>query len=365
MASLEFVNLWKRYGATVAVRGIDLRIGDGEFVALLGPSGCGKTSTMRMVAGLEDISEGEIRFDGKSVNRVRPRDRRVAMAFENYALYTTMNVYENLAFPLRARKWDEARIDARVQEIASTMRLTELLEHGTQELSSGQQQAVGLARALIRKPSVLLLDEPISHLDTQQRSEMRAYLKHLHQSLGYTMVYVTHDQEEAMAMSDRVAVMNDGRIVQVGTPAEVFNAPADMFVAGFIGEPPMNLLEVTADFGAGVLRHGTQSVRIPSAYHGAFQAAGEPAELVLGVRPFHVAIGEPSANALGAEIFVNEPLGDASIVTLRLNATRLLVVAPPGFPGRAGDRVGLTMDPERVLLFDRANGRAFARTQLS
>jgi len=364
MASLELVNLWKRYGATVAVRGIDLRIADGEFVALLGPSGCGKTSTMRMVAGLEDVSDGEIRFDGKSVNVVRPRDRRVAMAFENYALYATLNVYENVAFPLRARGWEDTRVDARVKEIASTMRLTELLERRTHELSAGQQQAVGLARALVRQPSVLLLDEPISHLDTRQRSEMRAYLKHLHQSLRTTMLYVTHDQEEAMAMSDRVAVMNEGKLVQVGTPAQIFDAPADVFVAGFIGEPPMNLLEVTADPGAGVLRHAGQRIPLPIAYRAALQA-GASQELVLGLRPFHVAIGELREDTLGAEIFVNEPLGDASVLTLLLDGARMMAVAPSGFPGRPGDRVGLTLDPEHLLLFDRAGGKAIERTRPS
>jgi multiple sugar transport system ATP-binding protein len=361
MASLELVNLWKRYGATVAVRDVDLRIADGEFVALLGPSGCGKTSTMRMVAGLEDVSQGEIRFDGKSVNLVRPRDRRVAMAFENYALYATLNVNENVAFPLRARGWDDARVDARVREIASTMRLTELLERRTHELSAGQQQAVGLARALVRQPSVLLLDEPISHLDTRQRSEMRAYLKHLHQSLGTTMLYVTHDQEEAMAMSDRIAVMNEGRIVQVGTPTQVFDAPANVFVAGFIGEPPMNLVEVTADVGAGVLWHSGQRIPLPARYRAAFRTAGAPTELVLGVRPFHVGLGEPRPETLGAEIFVNEPLGDASVVTLRLDGARMVAVAPAGFPGRPGDPVGLELDPEHLQLFDRADGRALGK----
>ena len=243
MAAVNLEKLWKRYGKNAAVQDINLAIRDGEFVSLLGPSGCGKTSTMRMVAGLEQISEGHIYFDGDPVDALPPSQRKVAMAFENYALYPTLDVFENLAFPMRAQGWKQADIERRVREVAGIMRLTEILGQKVTNLSNGQQQAVGLARALTRHPNVLLLDEPISHLDTGHRTNMRAYLKRLHVDLGYTMIYVTHDQEEAMAMSDRIAVMNGGRINQVGTAAEIYDHPADTFVAGFIGEPAMNLLD--------------------------------------------------------------------------------------------------------------------------
>ena len=244
MASIKLEKLHKWYGKSVhAVRGIDLEIADGEFMAFLGPSGCGKSSTMRIIAGLEPISEGNLYFNGKLVNEVRPKDRGVAMAFETYALYPTLNIYENLAFPLRAAKWNEADMDKRVREIAEILEITDLLERMPRELSSGQAQRAGLARALTRKPNVFVLDEPISHLDTRQRSRMRAYLKRLHIELRHTMVYVTHDQEEAMAMADRITIMNDGVLVQTGTPEQIYNHPASVFVAGFVGEPPMNFLD--------------------------------------------------------------------------------------------------------------------------
>lgn len=233
MASIKLEKLEKWYGKSVhAVRGIDLDIADGEFMAFLGPSGCGKSSTMRIIAGLEEITSGSLYFDGKLVNNVRPRDRGVAMAFETYALYPTLSIYENLAFPLRAAKWKEADLDKRVREIAEILEITDLLSSMPGGLSSGQSQRVGLARALTRNPSVFVLDEPISHLDTRQRSRMRSYLKRLHIELRHTMVYVTHDQEEAMAMADRISVMRDGLLIQTGTPEEIYNRPRNVLSRG-------------------------------------------------------------------------------------------------------------------------------------
>lgn len=358
MASVTLEKLVKHYGKVPAVRGIDLAVEDGEFMAFLGPSGCGKTSTMRMIAGLEEITAGTIAFDGQPVNQVRPRDRGVAMAFESYALYPTLSVYENLAFPLRAARWGEADIDKRVREIAGILEITDLLPRKTRELSSGQAQRTGLARALTRKPSVFLLDEPISHLDTRQRARMRAYLKRLHIELGHTMIYVTHDQEEAMAMADRIAVMNDGILRQVATPEEIYHHPADIFVAGFVGEPAMNFLACTPDQGAGgpVLRAASRPELVVP-LRGVSGAL--PPAVTLGVRPFYIDIGseQDAAHTLPAEIFVVEPLGDNTVVTVTVADTRMQIVAGPGFRAAARQTVWLALDPEHILLFDDATGK--------
>jgi multiple sugar transport system ATP-binding protein len=243
VAKINIDNFVKYYGDVKAVRGVSFEIADGEFVALLGPSGCGKSSTMRSIAGLEEITSGTISFDDKPVNDVRPRDRNVAMAFETYALYPTLNIYENIAFPLRSANWTSEKVDERVRDIAHRMELESILNNLPSELSGGQAQRAGLARALVREPAVFLLDEPISHLDTRQRYRMRQFIKHIHMELGYTMIYVTHDQEEAMALADRIVVMHEGIVRQIGTPDEIYNHPADDFVAGFVGEPPMNFIE--------------------------------------------------------------------------------------------------------------------------
>ena len=358
MAAVKLEKLWKRYGKNAAVQDINLAIRDGEFVSLLGPSGCGKTSTMRMVAGLEQISEGHIYFDGDPVDALPPSQRKVAMAFENYALYPTLDVFENLAFPMRAQGWKQADIERRVREVAGIMRLTEILAQKVTNLSNGQQQAVGLARALTRHPNVLLLDEPISHLDTGHRTNMRAYLKRLHVDLGYTMIYVTHDQEEAMAMSDRIAVMNGGRINQVGTAAEIYDHPADTFVAGFIGEPAMNLLD--CDREGDLLRLNGASVPIPEHYPRAEGAI--PRELVLGIRPFFIDVADAAdaKHGVPVTVFVFEALGDMTLITARLGDSVVLVAKPPAFRAKPGDQLWLGFAPGHILLFDRNTGKAIA-----
>ena len=364
MASIRLEKLHKRYGKVHAVRGIDLDIADGEFVAFLGPSGCGKSSTMRMIAGLEELSGGKIYFDEKCVNRVRPRDRGVAMAFETYALYPTLNVYENLAFPLRAAKWSEADIDKRVRDIAGILEITDVLDRYPRGLSSGQAQRTGLARALIRKPEVFVLDEPISHLDTRQRSRMRAYLKRLHIELGHTMVYVTHDQEEAMAMADRITIMNDGLLVQTGPPEEVYHHPVDMFVAGFIGEPAMNFLQcqcVTEASSYHLQATEDPKLQLPlPAPMSALAEAGElPHEVTLGVRPFYVNISltNDETHTIPAQVFVVEPLGEAVIVTVDVANARMQVVAKPDFKAAPKQSVWLSFEPEHIQLFDDATGK--------
>lgn len=364
MASVSLENLWKIYGDVEAVKGISLDIKDRELIAFLGPSGCGKSSTMRMIAGLEEITSGNIYLDGKPVIDVRPRDRNVAMAFETYALYPTLNVYENLAFPLRAAKWPKADLDRRVQEIAGIIGIADLLGRKTAHLSSGQQQTVGLARALMRDPSVFLLDEPISHLDTRQRSYMRAYLKRLHLEFGYTMIYVTHDQEEAMALSDRIAVMNLGLINQVGTPTEIFNQPSDLFVAGFIGEPPMNFLECeyAQEDGSSILKHNGMRIEPPPQIE-PFDKRGEvPKNVVLGIRPFYIGISyeKSSRHTIPGEVFVVEPLGDMTVVSVDVQKMRLQVVSEPEFRAEPKQKLWLSFDPAHTLLFDAETGKAIA-----
>ncbi len=357
MASIKLEKLHKWYGKSVhAVRGIDLDIADGEFMAFLGPSGCGKSSTMRIIAGLEPISEGNLYFNDKLVNEVRPKDRGVAMAFETYALYPTLNIYENLAFPLRAAKWKEADLDKRVREIAEILEITDLLQRMPRELSSGQSQRAGLARALTRKPNVFVLDEPISHLDTRQRSRMRAYLKRLHIELGHTMVYVTHDQEEAMAMADRISVMRDGVLVQTGTPEQIYNHPATIFVAGFVGEPAMNFLECdyVANGSRSELVHGQIHIPLPAQFQSLAQLNVIPQKVLLAIRPFYVGINLESSSHFNipAEVFVVEPMGDMTVVIVNVDGTRLQIVTTPEFTSKPRQTIWLSFDPDHTLLFD-------------
>lgn len=359
MASVRLEKLHKRYGKVHAVRGIDLDIAEGEFMAFLGPSGCGKSSTMRTIAGLEEISGGKIYFNEKCVNRIRPRERGVAMAFETYALYPTINVYENLAFPLRAAKWSEADIDKRVLEIARILEITDLLERRPRTLSSGQAQRVGLARALTRKPEVFVLDEPISHLDTRQRSRMRAYLKRLHIELGHTMIYVTHDQEEAMAMADRITIMRDGLLLQTDSPETIYHHPVNMFVAGFLGEPAMNFLPCEyKENGEDRYLQATASpeirVPLPTQLEGLAQSGKLRQKVTLGIRPFYITLSltKDNTHTIPATVFVLEPLGDSTVVTVDVADGRMQIVAESGFRIDEKTTVWLSFDPARTLLFD-------------
>jgi ABC-type sugar transport system ATPase subunit len=334
---------------------------NGEFIAFLGPSGCGKSSTMRMIAGLEEITAGDILFDGGSVIQRKPSERNVAMAFETYALYPTLTVFENLAFPLRAAGWKGPEVERRVREVAEIIRITDLFDYKPNRLSSGQSQAVGLARALIRKPNVFLLDEPISHLDTSQRFQMRMYIKRLHIDLGYTMILVTHDQEDAMALADRVAVMSDGLLSQIDTPRNIYEAPADLFVAGFIGNLPMNFIhgKLLCEDGQVYLLHATGKLALPSRFAHSNLPQGE---IVLGVRPDHLSIvgGSRGEGDMSAEVFVVEPLGDMNVATVQTGSLRLQIVAPVTYKAPPHTPVRVAIDPSRVLLFDRRSGKAIA-----
>ncbi len=305
MAEISFRDVTKVYGdGTEAVTSLSLDIGDGEFVVLVGPSGCGKSTLLRMLAGLEAITAGEIVVDGAVVNQVHPRDRDVAMVFQNYALYPHMTVFANIAFPLRQARLGAAEIRSRVTEVAETLELTEHLKRRPASLSGGQRQRVAIGRAIVRQPKVFLLDEPLSNLDAKLRVQMRAELAQLHATLGVTTVFVTHDQTEAMTLGQRVAVLNEGELRQVGTPQELYHRPADLFVAGFIGSPSMNLLKAELRSGGGsgglMLDFGPVGVMaIPDA--AADLCAGAPAgtPLVAGIRPESLLLGDPAASTEG------------------------------------------------------------------
>ncbi len=317
MASVKLSNLRKSFGAVHAVDGISLDIPDGEFVALLGPSGCGKTTTLRMICGLEAPTSGTIQIGERDVTNLPPRDRDVAMVFQDYALYPHMTIDENIGYPLRVRGVARDQREARVREVATNLQIGDLLARRPAQLSGGQQQRTALARAVVYSAKVFLFDEPLSNLDAKLRLEARAFLKHLQREVGVTGVYVTHDQSEAMALADRIVIMNAGKIMQAGTPLEIYRRPANTFVASFIGNPPMNLLPCRLDSAA-------QSVVIADRYPISAQAfalatipAGET--LTLGVRPEHIRI-ETSArpDSIAGELYVVQTLGSESLVIVHV-----------------------------------------------
>lgn len=348
MASIRAENLVKRYGALEVVHGLNFDIRDGEFVAILGPSGCGKSSTMRMIAGLESISDGTIYFDGKPINAVRARDRNVAMSFENYALYTPVTVFENIAFPLRAAGMADADVRKRVHDIAAKMELEHLLPLKPGGLSSGQAQRVSLARALVRKPSVFLLDEPISHLDTRQRYRMRRFIKAIHQEFAHTMIYVTHDQEEALALADRVMVMSDGHIQQMDIPSAVYMRPRNAFVAGFVGEPPINFLPYSALSETAIDVEGNR-VELPDHLRPRLAEIGPRGQIA--VRPHFMRPGVSSDMRLEGQVFITEELQDQSIIFVNIGGSRVSVVTAPEIRAARGENITLSIDPSHLLLF--------------
>jgi multiple sugar transport system ATP-binding protein len=359
MATVEFKKLVKRYGAIEVVHAIDLAIQDGEFIVLVGPSGCGKSTTLRMLAGLEDITDGEILIDKRVVNEIEPRDRDIAMVFQDYALYPHMTVYENMAFSLRYRNTPKAEIGARVREAAEILGLTPYLKRTPKQLSGGQRQRVAMGRAIVRKPQVFLFDEPLSNLDAKLRGTMRLEMKKLHQQLGVTTVFVTHDQIEAMTLADRVVVMNGGHIEQVGTPDEVYHAPASLFVAGFIGAPTMNLIPAERS-GASQLRlpETGQVIALPK------QIAGSSGTLVLGMRPEDVDVAQGAASSgqidLPATVEVVEPLGADTLVFTKMLGQPVVARVRPDVRPKPGDSVNLRLSLERAHLFDAASGRTVA-----
>jgi len=355
MAGVSFEAVTKRYGDVEAVRELSLEIADREFVVLVGPSGSGKTTALRMLAGLEAISEGVVRIGEREVNRVSPRDRDIAMVFQDYALYPQMTVRDNLAFGLRRRKTPKADIESRVDRAAEALELGALLDRRPRELSGGQQQRVALGRALVRDPQVFLMDEPLSNLDAKLRVQTRGEIKRLQKEVGTTTVYVTHDQVEAMTMGDRIAVMNDGRLEQAGTPEELYERPANRFVAGFIGSPGMSFAEVSAEDG-GLRGRGFRMPAPPT------PGAAGGGELVLGIRPEHVRPWRDDAGLAGpieGTVAYVEALGRETFLGVDVEGGDRFIVCVEGRAGeQPGDRFRFGVATEGVRLFEREGGAA-------
>ena len=356
MARVLLKNLNKKFDDTHAVKDVNLEIRDREFVVLVGPSGCGKTTTLRMVAGLEEISSGEISIDGRVVNDLPPMDRDIAMVFQNYALYPHMSVYENMAFGLKMRKFGREEIEKRVRQAADILGIQALLERRPRQLSGGQRQRVALGRAIVRHPRVFLFDEPLSNLDAKLRVQMRVELKRLHHRLETTAIYVTHDQVEAMTLGDRVVVMKDGLVQQVGEPLELYGRPANRFVASFIGSPAMNFAEVHVAESNGALWAESPGLRlrIPAARTEALRRhAGS--RIVLGVRPeaLRIATGaDPAEQVLDTTVEVVEPLGNEILLDVRTGGQLMVARVDPATRVKVRDAVRLAVDPERLHFFD-------------
>ena len=346
MGTVTLQGIRKSYGTTEVIRGIDIEARDGEFLVFVGPSGCGKTTTLRMIAGLESISAGELRIDGVRANDVRPSDRGAAMVFQSYALYPHMTVAENMGFALKMAGVPKAQRERQVQQAAETLRMTELLQRYPKELSGGQRQRVAIGRAIVRKPKVFLFDEPLSNLDAALRVDMRVELARLHKELGTTMIYVTHDQVEAMTLGNRIAVFNQGVIEQIGAPLEVYQRPANVFVAGFMGAPKINLIaqpDSAAELAHQALWKTLGGERLATAAH-------------LGVRPEHLQV-HGSGEGVAATVVLAEHLGDASVLHMRVQGVADLLkakVAANSGPFQAGQMVFLRAAAQDVLGFDAA-----------
>jgi multiple sugar transport system ATP-binding protein len=357
MAAVELKGVVKSYdGKSNVIHGIDLDIKHGEFVVFVGPSGCGKSTLLRMIAGLETISGGEIRIGDQIVNDLPPRARDIAMVFQDYALYPHKNLYDNMAFGLRLRGTDEGEIKTRVMDAAKLLRIDHMLDRRPGQLSGGQRQRVAIGRAIVRQPKVFLFDEPLSNLDAQLRGEMRSEIKRLHQRLGATIIYVTHDQVEAMTMADRIAVLSAGKKMQYDTPDTIYNQPAALFVAGFTGAPAMNLVDCTLASGHADLGNGAQIV-VPAAL--ASRANGS-AQLKFGIRPENITLASqaPDDITLPAEVSLLEPLGAETLATLKVGASEMIARCPASFREAPGTRLSVYLNPRHMRLFDAASGAA-------
>ncbi|MEY2878530.1 MAG: hypothetical protein RLZZ15_910 [Verrucomicrobiota bacterium] len=368
MASVQLRHLVKTYPGksgpgTTVVNGIDLAIADGEFMVLVGPSGCGKSTTLRMIAGLEEITGGTVSIAGRIVNDVLPKDRDIAMVFQNYALYPHMSVYDNMAFGLQLRKLPQPEIDARVREAAAMLGLTEYLARRPKELSGGQRQRVAVGRAVVRQPAVFLFDEPLSNLDAKMRVTTRAEISKLHARLGATMIYVTHDQMEAMTMGDRICVMQAGRILQVAAPLDLYNRPANLFVAGFIGSPPMNFFPGQLHRADGALRFRENNPTATPLLLDLPAALATRAEnhvdrpIILGLRPENIREGHPDEStaatpAIAATVEVAEPMGSETLLHATTGATSFIARVSPSARYEPQHPVRLTLDLAHAHLFD-------------
>lgn len=360
MAGIILKNIKKIYdNSFTAVHDFSLEIKDREFVILVGPSGCGKSTTLRMIAGLEDISSGEMYIGDRLVNELAPKDRDIAMVFQNYALYPHMTVYKNMAFALEMRKMPKSEIKKKITETAKSLDITELLDRKPKALSGGQRQRVALGRAMVREPSVFLLDEPLSNLDAKLRTQMRAEIKELHRKLATTFVYVTHDQTEAMTMGDRIVVMKDGYIQQADTPQELYNNPVNTFVAGFIGSPQINLIQcrVNGISGKILLKINDSFVEVP---HNVVRKSNlESAigtDVIFGIRPESTFLSNNVSDCTEGKIEICELMGDSSYIHINIGKDNIICKYPSLFSGNKGDKVKISFDMEKALFFDRESG---------
>jgi multiple sugar transport system ATP-binding protein len=360
MATVTFDHVFKRFaGDVVAVNDLDLKVADGEFLVLVGPSGCGKTTALRCIAGLETISEGRLLIGDQVVNDVAPKDRDIAMVFQSYALYPHMSVFDNLAFGLKLRKMPKAEIDTRVREAAGILGLERYLDRKPKALSGGQRQRVALGRAIVREPKVFLMDEPLSNLDAKLRVQTRAEIARIHRRLGTTIVYVTHDQVEAMTMGDRIAVMKDGLLQQVGTPEELYLHPTNLFVAGFIGSPAMNFVTVTTAGGEVMMGQSRLSLAGEPAKVVAAQTPGK--SLTIGFRPEHLALANgsgDSATRFAAVVDVVEYLGNEELIHARAEGNDIVAILPSDKKVKPGDNVELAVPLDRLFVFDPESEKA-------
>lgn len=349
MATVSIHNLVKSYGKTEVLHGINLDVADGEFVVLVGPSGCGKSTTLRMIAGLEDITSGEIHIGGELVNHREPKERNIAMVFQNYAIYPHMSVRKNIGFGLRTSKASKTEKAARIDEVAQILGMTDLLDRRPNQLSGGQRQRVAIGRAMVRDPAAFLFDEPLSNLDAQLRTQMRLEIKKLHQRVGNTIIFVTHDQVEAMTMADRIVIMKDGHIQQIGTPFDVFHKPANKFVAQFIGAPSMNMIEGTLADGVVNLEGGLQ-IPIDAAHE-------HNGQITLGIRPDDLLVTDRKGQFSG-QVSVLEPLGSETLVYVSVGSKELIAKASGRTPPELGSSINLIAAPENMHLFDSTTGEA-------
>lgn len=370
MAQIRLEYIEKRFGDVVAVKDFNLQVEDQEFVVFLGPSGCGKTTTLRLIAGLEHPNRGHILIDGNRVNDLSPADRDIAFVFQFYALYPHLSVYDNIAFPLKAVKVSKSEIDKHVEKVAGILQITDILNRKPGVLSGGEMQRVALGRAMVRQPKVYLLDEPMANLDAKLRIDTRAEIKRLQHEIGATTIFVTHDQVEAMSLADRIAVIHQGVLQQIGTPYEVYNEPKSLFVAGFMGMPTMNLLdaEVTSHEGTTVLQlsHTSKKIALSSEKQSILNKSTEDKGYVFGVRPEHItASKEPSGGSISADVHLIEPLGSVNILDMLIGTNHetqdpilLRVRTHPSFQVVVGETIWLDLDTEHIHLFDRETEQA-------
>lgn len=357
MSSVVLKNISKSYGKVSVVKDLNLEIRDKEFMVFVGPSGCGKSTLLRIIAGLEDIQGGEVYIDEKVVNNLHPKDRDIAMVFQNYALYPHMSVYENMAFALKIRKMDKNLIREKIENVAKSLNLTEYLNRKPKELSGGQKQRVALGRAMVREPKVFLMDEPLSNLDAKLRVQMRSEIRSLHKKLDTTFIYVTHDQVEALTMGDRITVLNRGEIQQVATPDEIYNYPENMFVAGFIGSPQMNFINVKV-VSENSLSFGDNTIYLTSDLIKRNNLLGK--EVIAGIRPEHLSLSEcSSSNKIEITAGMVEMLGSEKIVHFELQNHDMSAKLPASVMVAYGDKLCFSPDENKILLFDKDSQKRY------